>query len=84
LGEVMNGEGVYGLQRALKVAGARNLILSLNKVDDQVTKDLMISFYKYYLSTGNIRESFRKAQLNVREKYESPYFWGSFILIGKG
>jgi CHAT domain-containing protein/tetratricopeptide (TPR) repeat protein len=84
LGEVMNGEGVYGLQRALKVAGARNLILSLNKVDDQVTKDLMISFYKYYLSSGTIRESFRKAQMDVRSKYENPYFWGSFILIGKG
>ncbi len=84
LGEVMNGEGVYGLQRAFKVAGAKNLILSLNKVNDEVTKDLMIAFYKYYISSNNIRESFRKAQLDIRTKYNNPYFWGSFILIGKG
>ena len=84
LGEIMNGEGVYGLQRSFKVAGAKNLIISLNKVDDEVTKDLMVAFYKHYLTSDNIRQSFRKAQLEIREKYENPYFWGSFILIGKG
>lgn len=84
LGEVMNGEGVYGLQRAFKVAGAKNLILSLNKVDDQITKDLMISFYKYYLESDDIRSSFRKAQTDIRNKYKNPYYWASFILIGKG
>lgn len=84
LGEIMNGEGVYGLQRAFKVAGAKNLILSLNKVDDEVTKDLMVLFYKYYLETDNIRDSFRKAQLDIRQKHDNPYYWGSFILVGKG
>lgn len=82
LGEVRNGEGVYGLQRAFVVAGARNLIMSLWKVDDQATAALMSLFYEAWSGTANASE-FRKAQIEMRKRYPQPYYWGAFIMLGK-
>jgi CHAT domain-containing protein len=83
LGEVSNGEGVYGLQRAFIVAGAKSLIISLWKVSDLATSKLMTAFYKSYLKTGEKRKSFIKAQKQVKKKYKHPYFWGGFVMIGE-
>ena len=82
LGEVQNGEGVFGLQRALQLAGAENLIMSLWKVDDQATQLLMTEFYEKYTTGLGIRESLRAAQLAVRESYPHPYYWSSFVHVG--
>ncbi len=81
-GQVASGEGVYGLQRAFFVAGARTLIMSLWKVDDTATKELMINFYRNYLKTGNKRASFLDAQKKVKKKYKQPVYWGAFVMVG--
>lgn len=83
LGAIKNGEGVYGLQRAFISAGAQNLLMSLWKVDDEATKDLMNLFYKNLGQTNEISQAFRTAQQQLRLKYPDPYYWGAFLLVGK-
>jgi CHAT domain-containing protein len=82
LGDLMLGEGVYGLQRSFIVAGAHNIIMSLFKVPDQPTMELMSTFYKNWLTTGDKRQAFLDAQRTIRQKYPEPINWGSFVLIG--
>jgi len=78
-----NGEGVFGLQRAFRIAGAKSLIMSLWKVNDQATNLLMQSFYTELAKTGNIKTSFLNAQNTLRKtpEYSHPYFWAAFVLI---
>jgi CHAT domain-containing protein len=82
LGVVNNSEGVFGLQRAFKLAGAETIVMSLWKVDDKATSDLMERFYRNWLSNGmGKQEAFKKAQGWLREKYSSPYFWAAFVMM---
>lgn len=81
-GQISSGEGVYGLQRAFFVAGANTLIMSLWKVDDQATKDLMTNFYKELIKSGDKRAAFIDAQKKVKKKYKSPIYWGAFVMVG--
>ncbi len=83
LGDVENGEGVYGLQRAFIIAGAESIILSLWKVDDATTQKLMTLFYNEWLKSGNKRQAFRSAQSMVRQQFPDPYYWGAFVMVGE-
>ncbi|MBN8577414.1 MAG: CHAT domain-containing protein [Cytophagales bacterium] len=83
LGEVANGEGVYGLQRAFLVAGAKVLIMSMFKVDDEATQKLIINFYRKWLTTNNLRQSFIDAKKELRVEYPEPIYWGAFMMIGQ-
>jgi CHAT domain-containing protein len=82
LGEIANGEGVYGLQRAFLVAGAKVLIMSMFKVDDDATQKLILNFYKKWLTTNNMRQSFIDAKKELRVEYPEPYYWAPFMMIG--
>ncbi|MEM9674906.1 MAG: CHAT domain-containing tetratricopeptide repeat protein [Bacteroidota bacterium] len=82
LGQVQGNEGVYGLQRAFREAGARYLIMSLQGVDDRKTQELMTSFYKRWLIEKQpIREAFRNAQLAMLSNGDPTYNWSNFVLI---
>lgn len=83
LGNIKNGEGVYGLQRAVKTAGAKSLIISLWEVDDRATQELMTQFYDFWLKGASKTEALRKAQQKVQEIFPLPFFWGGFILVGQ-
>ncbi len=84
LGVIKNGEGVYGLQRAFQSAGADAVIMSLWKVDDKTTRELMTSLYTEWTKGKNLSAAFKYAQEHVKKKYSHPYYWGAFILIGSG
>ena len=83
LGEVKAGEGVYGLQRAFIAAGAKSLVMSLWKVDDAATQELMTLFYSAMLKSTDRVQAFRTAQKQLMTKYPDPYYWGAFLLMGK-
>ena len=82
LGET-SGEGVFGLQRGFKLAGANTLLMSLWKVDDAATQLLMTAFYRNYLSGKSKQESLRLAQQTLRNsiEYSDPQYWAAFILL---
>lgn len=80
LGDIKGSEGVYGLQRAFRIAGVDKLIMSLWQVPDKETEEFMTSFYNELIKTKEIRKSFTNAQKMMRAKYD-PYFWGAFVLI---
>ncbi|MEI6946941.1 CHAT domain-containing tetratricopeptide repeat protein [Paraflavisolibacter sp. H34] len=80
LGEVQGNEGVIGLQRAFKLAGVQQLVMSLWRVPDQETTELMTLFYRHWLGGKSAREALRLAQLKMKEKYP-PYYWAGFVLV---
>jgi CHAT domain-containing protein len=88
VGEVKNGEGVYGLGRAFQHAGARTIVMSLWKVPDQETCELMSGFYRNWLSGQTKQEALRQSTLKVlnacRSKYGTahPLLWGGFVMVG--
>ena len=85
LGDIISGEGVFGLQRGFKKAGAKTILMSLDKVDDEATRILMVEFYKNLMSGKTKHQSLRDAQQYLRKvdngKYDDPKYWASFIML---
>ncbi|MDZ7692208.1 MAG: CHAT domain-containing protein [Balneolaceae bacterium] len=84
LGTLKSGEGLMSLARAFQYAGAQQLMVSLWKVDDRSTSQLMIRFYQYWLDGATIPQAARQAKLDLMEypRYNSPLFWAPFVIIG--
>jgi CHAT domain-containing protein/Tfp pilus assembly protein PilF len=89
-GDVKNGEGVFGLRRALEEAGAQSILMSLWSVPDRETLELMKRFYTKWLAGMEIHKALKEAQLEMREKVKKdhdgkdlPYYWGAFVLVGR-
>jgi CHAT domain-containing protein/Flp pilus assembly protein TadD len=89
LGRVESGEGVFGLRRALEMAGAEAVLMSLWSVPDQETQELMGLFYEKWLAGKEKHAALREAQLEMRQKVKErygedlPFYWGAFVLVGK-
>ncbi len=83
LGDIRGAEGVYGLQRAFKIAGVRYLMMSLWPAPDEETKNFMVAFYQNWISEKkSIPEAYRAAQKKMRTQYpDDPYKWAGFVLI---
>lgn len=83
LGSVKQGEGVYGLQRAFLIAGAKSIIMSLWSVSDEATMQLMTLFYNNYAKSGNKQQAFSEAIKQLKLKYKEPFFWSAFVMLSK-
>jgi len=82
VGEVKLGQGVYGLRRALFIAGAETVVMSLWHVDDDATSALMERYYRNLAASGGRTTSLREAMLFVRVRNPHPYYWAGFIASG--
>jgi CHAT domain-containing protein len=83
LGDVQAGEGVFGLRRAFVLAGAATLVVSLWKVPDAQTQELMSDFYQRLLAGTPRAEALRAAQRALRARHPNVRDWGAFICIGE-
>jgi tetratricopeptide (TPR) repeat protein len=81
LGDIQGGEGVFGLQRGFKMAGADNIIITLWQVSAEQTKEFMISFYSKLLGGQSIHKAFYETQTEMKTIYPNPYYWAAFVLL---
>ncbi len=82
LGDIKGNEGVYGLQRAFKIAGVENLVMSLWKVPSAETKEFMELFYKNIFANQSVSDAFYGAQKEMKIKYRGyPYKWAAWVLL---
>ena len=81
-GDIYGSEGTMGLKRALKIAGVENMIISLWKVDDEATMELMTLFYSELSKSKDLVSSFTSAQKAMRNKYPiDPKKWAGFVFV---
>ena len=81
-GEVHLGQGIYGLRRALVVAGAETVVMSLWKVNDDSTHLLMDFYYRNLLAGQGRASALREAMRSLRASHPHPHDWAPFIALG--
>lgn len=81
LGETNDHEGVFGLQRAFKLAGVETIIMTLWRIPDATTAELIRLFYDNWTAGMEKHAAFKKAQKQIREQYHNPYFWAGFVIL---
>jgi CHAT domain-containing protein len=82
LGDIEGSEGVYGLQRAFKMAGLEYLVMSLWKVPDIETAEFMQEFHRNIFLSQTVTDAFYHAQSTMKNKYQSqPYKWAAWVLV---
>ena len=75
-------EGIYGIQRAFKKAGARHILVNVGEASDVASSLFMAEFYRALVRGGNdIHDAFRKARSSVRKRYPDPFYWAGFMLL---
>ena len=89
LGEIRAGEGVFGLRRAFQVAGAKTVIMSLWRVEDETTRQWMEALYlEHFINGKETAQSVRAASLQILRQHQvkhqstHPFYWGAFIAVG--
>jgi CHAT domain-containing protein/tetratricopeptide (TPR) repeat protein len=80
---VAAGDELLGLQRGLFCAGASSLLLSLWDVHDETTLQLMQSFYRHFIASGDMAAALQSTMQALREQHAHPYFWAPFVLVGQ-
>ncbi len=85
IGQLIEGEGLIALNRSFFYSGAKNVLFSLWKVNDRLSSDLMIDFYKNYLAGNSYTAALRNAKLKMLANSETaePKFWAAFVLMGE-
>lgn len=81
LGYSHSSEGVYGLQRAFKLTGAKRILMSMWSVSDYHTALLMDRLYNYMLSGLDVEEALSKSKDDIRKRFPAPVYWGGFVLL---
>jgi CHAT domain-containing protein/Tfp pilus assembly protein PilF len=86
VGAIANGDGVYGLRRALVISGSETQVMSLWKIDDESTRKLMLDYYRRVLGGQGRIDAFRRAQLGMlgNPATRHPYYWAGFVAAGDG
>jgi len=86
LGREISGEGIVGLSRAFLYAGSRSVLVSLWRVEDRSTADLMVNFYQYIAQGFPFPEALSRAKQDLRTgqggRFAHPFYWAPFILFG--
>jgi tetratricopeptide (TPR) repeat protein len=78
---MLHTEGIYGLQRAFRMAGVEKMLYTLWPVDDEPTHQFMVNFYTHLAQGRDLREAFRQAQQTQQQQHPDPKHWAGFVLV---